>query len=82
MPAGRRRRVDAVLLALAVLLVGVAAAVGVVVADTERITGLWVGAEISGDGNARVTEVIDYDFGRGRRHGIFRDAPGCCTAPR
>jgi hypothetical protein len=82
MPAGRRRRVDALLLALAVLLVGVAAAVGVVVADTERIAGMWVGAEISSDGSARITEVIDYDFGRERRHGIFRDVLGLLPTPR
>jgi hypothetical protein len=72
----RRRRVDVVLLGIAVLLGGVAAAVGVVAGDVERVTGMWVGAEISSEGGARVTEVIDYDFGGERRHGIFRDVPG------
>jgi Predicted membrane protein (DUF2207) len=76
MTARRRRRLDAVLLAVAALLVGVAAAVGAAVGDTERITGMWAGAVISSDGSARVTEVIDYDFGVQSRHGIFRDVPG------
>ncbi|WP_107055839.1 DUF2207 domain-containing protein [Streptomyces griseus] len=38
---------------------------------------MWVGAEIAEDGSARVTEVIDYDFGHpaDSRHGIYRDLP-------
>jgi hypothetical protein len=54
------------------LVVMLAAATG----DSERVTGLWAGAEISDDGGARVTEVIDYGFGGESRHGIFRDVPG------
>jgi Predicted membrane protein (DUF2207) len=72
----RRRRVDAVLLAAAVVLVGVVAFAGALVAAGERVTGMWAGAQVGGDGDARVVEVIDYDFGSRRRHGIFRDVPG------
>jgi hypothetical protein len=75
MPVGWRRRVDAVLVAFAVVLVGVAGAVGALGGVNERVVALWVGAEIAGDGSARVTEVIDYDFGFGDHHGIFRDMP-------
>ncbi|MEU9168375.1 DUF2207 domain-containing protein [Streptomyces sp. NPDC048420] len=46
-------------------------------ANKERVTTMWVGAEIRADGSARITEVIDYDFGHsGSSHGIFRDVPG------
>jgi hypothetical protein len=72
----RRRRIDAVLLAAAVLLAGVAAAAAAVAARTERIAGLWAGAEVAAGGAARIVEVIDYDFGSQARHGIFRDVPG------
>ncbi|MFF4016923.1 DUF2207 domain-containing protein [Streptomyces sp. NPDC001843] len=45
--------------------------------NTERVTTMWVGARISADGSARITEVIDYDFGHdgSTRHGIYRDLP-------
>ncbi|WP_323376861.1 DUF2207 domain-containing protein [Streptomyces sp. RB17] len=38
---------------------------------------MWVGARIAADGSARITEVIDYDFGypHTARHGIYRDLP-------
>ena len=38
----------------------------------ERVERLWTSAELADDGSARVTEVIDYDFGVNERHGIFR----------
>ncbi|WP_262064031.1 DUF2207 domain-containing protein [Streptomyces sp. STR69] len=45
--------------------------------NTERVTSMWVGAEIRADGSARITEVIDYDFGHsGDTHGVYRDVPG------
>jgi Predicted membrane protein (DUF2207) len=71
-----RRRLDLLLLVVVGLVVGSAAAAGAAVGDGERVTGLWAGAEFVGDGSARVVEVIDYDFGVLRRHGIFRDVPG------
>jgi hypothetical protein len=71
-----RRGTDALLLGLAVVLAGVAAFLGAMAADTERITRLWAGARIGGAGAAGIVEVIDYDFGNHRRHGIFRDVPG------
>jgi hypothetical protein len=44
--------------------------------NTERVTSMWVGAEIRADGSARITEIIDYDFGHsGSTHGIYRDVP-------
>jgi uncharacterized membrane protein YgcG len=72
----RRRRVDRALLVVGALVVGVVAAAGAAVGDDERITGLWAGAEVRAAGGARIVEVIDYDFGVQRRHGIFRDVPG------
>ena len=71
-----RRRLDLLLLVVVGLVVGSAAAAGAAVGDGERVTGLWAGAEFVGDGSARVVEVVDYDFGVLRRHGIFRDVPG------
>jgi hypothetical protein len=76
MRTGARRRIDAIVLAVAVLLVGGAAAVGAALGDGERITAMWVGAEIGGDGDARIVEAIDWDFGPTAHHGIFRDVPG------
>ena len=71
------RRIDVVLLALAVpLLVGAVAAISVAATDTERITSMWAAAMVDSDGNAGVTEVTDYDFGTQHRHGIIRDIPG------
>jgi hypothetical protein len=52
------------------------ALLGVYEGDNERVTGLWAGAQVGGDGSARVVEVIDYDFGTSSRHGIYRDVPG------
>lgn len=73
----RHRRFDVIVLALAApLLAGAAAAIGVAAASTERVTGLWAAAAVDTEGNGRITEVIDYDFGRESRHGIFRDVPG------
>ena len=71
-----RRRLNAVLLLIGVLLVGGVAAIAAVAGDSERVAGLWAGAVIGSDGRAGVVEVIDYDFGIQQRHGIFRDVPG------
>ena len=76
MEVSRRRRLDLCLLGVGALVVAGAAMLGARIADGERVTSLWVGGELSGDGAARVVEVIDYDFGSERRHGIFRDVPG------
>ncbi|MFE0383402.1 DUF2207 family protein [Streptomyces bungoensis] len=63
---------------VAVLLVfGAVAAVAQALSNKERVTSLWVGAVIRADGSARITEVVDYDFGHsGETHGIYRDVPG------
>ncbi|MEU6356512.1 DUF2207 domain-containing protein [Streptomyces sp. NPDC047072] len=69
------RSLFVVLGVLAVL--GGVAALAQTLANKERVTSMWVGAEIRADGSARITEVIDYDFGHsGDSHGIFRDVPG------
>src|SRR5919201_939304 len=65
----RRRRIDAVLLAGAAVLAGVAGFAGATVAAGERVTGLWAGARVGGGGDARILEVVDYDFGSRRRPG-------------
>ncbi|MEV0473200.1 DUF2207 domain-containing protein [Streptomyces prunicolor] len=73
----RRRRVRSLIVMVVGLVVfgGVAAGVQAL-ANTERVTSMWVGAEIRADGSARITEVIDYDFGHsGTTHGIYRDVP-------
>ena len=76
------RRLDMGLLLIGALLVGGAVAIGAVVGDGERISGLWAGAAIGSDGRAGVVEVIDYDFGPKQRHGIFRDVPGLSSDAR
>jgi hypothetical protein len=40
------------------------------------VVSLWVAATVAPDGGARITEVIDWDFGPNERHGIVRDLPG------
>ncbi len=56
-------------------------AIGGVAGDTERVTGMWVGAALDGSGGAAITEVIDYDFGLAQaKHGIFRTIPGLTTS--
>ncbi len=70
------RRIDNVLLVVIALALGVAAVIGAVAGDGERITGYWVGGALDGDGTLNITEVIDFDFGFTARHGIDRDVPG------
>ncbi|MET0727674.1 MAG: DUF2207 domain-containing protein [Acidimicrobiales bacterium] len=79
----KRRRLDAALLGAGALACAGITVIGGVVADTERITGMWVGASLAPDGSAAVTEVIDYDFGFAQdKHGIFRTIPGLGTEDR
>lgn len=42
---------------------------------SEAIRSYDVSIEIRADDSIRITEVIEYDFGSARRHGIFRDVP-------
>ena len=72
----RRRRWDLALLVASALGLALVAAIGAAVGDTERIGSYWAGARVGSDGVARVSEVIDYEFGVNPRHGIFRDIPG------
>ncbi|MEV7974567.1 DUF2207 domain-containing protein [Streptomyces sp. NPDC086519] len=72
-----RRRVWALGVVVGVLVVlgGIAAGTQAL-ANKERVTSMWVGAVIRADGSARITEVVDYDFGHsGDTHGIYRDVP-------
>lgn len=78
--ARRRRRLDVILLVLAAVVVGVVSTSVAVASGGERVTQLWVGATVADDGSARVTEVIDWDFGPADRHGIFRTVPGLRTS--
>ncbi len=72
-----RRRLDVILLGLGALVGGGIVAIGGLVGDAERVTQMWVGAELSAEGSTTVREVIDYDFGIAiDKHGIFRDIPG------
>jgi hypothetical protein len=51
--------------------------VGGLAGDPERVTQMWVGAELTTEGSTPVLEVIDYDFGLAfDKHGIYRDIPG------
>jgi Predicted membrane protein (DUF2207) len=71
-----RRAVGWAALAGGSLVVGAAAAGGVVAGDTQRMTNYWTRAEVASDGSAAVTEVVDWDFGnKFDRHGIRRFVP-------
>ncbi|MCP3936201.1 MAG: DUF2207 domain-containing protein [Actinomycetia bacterium] len=70
-----RRKLDAILLVLSAVLVGIISLIGAAVGDGERIVGYWAMAMVE-PGGGQITEVIDYDFGPSSRHGIFRDVPG------
>lgn len=76
-PARRRRRFTWVKTFFLVLLLAGVVALFRATGNAERVTTLWVGAEVRTDGSMRVTEVIDYDFGSPdtTRHGIYRDIP-------
>ena len=75
-----RRRFDSVVLGIGAVVTGGVAAIGGVAGDTERITGMWVGASLNDQGGAAIIEVIDYDFGLAQgKHGIFRTIPGLST---
>jgi len=72
-----RRRLDLLVLGAGAVAGGVLVAFGSAVGDAERVTQYWAGASLTEDGDAKVVEVIDYDFGIAiDRHGIFRTIPG------
>jgi hypothetical protein len=75
-----RRRFDVVLLGLGAVATAGVTVIGGLAGDPERVTGMWVGAELDDTGSAAITEIIDYDFGLAQdKHGIFRDIPGLTT---
>ena len=71
---------DVVLLVLAAVVVGAVTSGVAAASGGERVAQLWVGAAVADDGSARVTEVIDWNFGPADRHGIVRDVPGLRTS--
>jgi hypothetical protein len=74
-----RRRLDRTWLALGAVALGGVAIAAAFIGDTERIGAYWAHAEIDAVGNARVIEVIDYDFGSNQRHGLLRQLPDVPT---
>ncbi len=69
-----------VVLGAGAVAIGAVVAIGGVVGDAERVTQMWVGAQLTTEGGTQVLEVIDYDFGLAvDKHGIFRDIPGLST---
>jgi hypothetical protein len=76
----RRRGLDVLLLLLAAVVVGVLSSSVAAAFGGERVAQLWVGATVADDGSARITEVIDWNFGPADRHGIVRDVPGLRTS--
>ncbi|MEV6737500.1 DUF2207 domain-containing protein [Streptomyces sp. NPDC051104] len=76
-PARGRRRFTWLKVFFVALLLGGVVALFRTGGNVERVTTMWVGAEVAADGSIRVTEVIDYDFGHPdtTRHGIYRDLP-------
>ena len=80
MQSTARRRLEAAVLLAGGLGVAGMAALGSQAGNVERIDALHATAEVRADGTARITEVIDYDFGNAlNRHGINRDVPGLST---
>lgn len=72
-----------VLLGAGALVTGGVVVIGGIAGDPERVTGMWVGSELTEDGGAVVTEIIDYDFGLAQdKHGIFREIPGLSASSK
>ena len=63
---------------------GVIVAVGGLAGDPERVTQMWVGAELTNEGGTPIVEVIDYDFGLAVRQArdLPRRSPGSASSPR
>jgi hypothetical protein len=76
----RRRRIDGVVLLLVAVVVGALTGLATAAGGGERVRSLWVVATVADDGSARVTEVVDYDFGGEDRRGILRQVPGLDTS--
>ncbi len=70
----RRKRNWIWLGVLAALFGGVVAGIAHL-GNGESVETLWTSATVADSGPAAIVEVIDYDFGRLDRRGIFRDIP-------
>jgi Predicted membrane protein (DUF2207) len=75
-PRRRRRVGNLAVVGGGGLAVGALALVSGALTYGERVEHYWTVAEVRADGSARVTEVIDYDFGLRTRHGVYRWVPG------
>ncbi len=75
----KKRRNGRILFGLSLVIPAVAATIGSLVGDTERIGSIWTLALLDAEGDADVYEVIDYDFGPQFKHGIYRDIPDLDT---
>ena len=62
-------------LTVGAIVVGLVASIAALAGDDERVATYWTLAQLSFEGDAQITEVLDYDFGVESRHGIFRDIP-------
>ncbi len=72
----RRRRINTIVGVVLALVAPIAALVGALVIDGERIAGYWTVAQIgTGRQDSLITEAIDYDFGVAERHGLLREIP-------
>ncbi len=71
----RRRRNNVIALSFVVLILGPLAGLVSFLGDNERITNFWIDAQLDESSRARVVEIIEYDFGHKKRHGIFREIP-------
>jgi hypothetical protein len=72
-----RRRVDVGLLVGGSVIAGLAGLAGAVVGHGEQVAAMWVQADLTENGSAQITEVVDWDFGSiPGKHGIYRVVPG------
>jgi hypothetical protein len=75
----KRRRWMTVLLVLFALVIGGIAIGAAFLGRPEKVDRLWAVATLDANGNARITESIDYDFANNDKHGIFRTIPELST---
>ena len=72
----RRRRINLIVGVVLAFAAPIAALIGGLVIDGERIASYWTLAQISSERqDSIVIEAIDYDFGIAERHGILRQIP-------
>ncbi|MEU5028640.1 DUF2207 domain-containing protein [Streptomyces milbemycinicus] len=70
------RRRSLIRMSLALFVLGMAVVLGGDGPSSGRVTKMWISAEIAEDGSARITQVIDYEFGWDDSSGVRLDLPG------